>query len=317
MVRVVATRRALSQAERKRARASLGRLNDLRIPASLRNRYAKAVNRFFSFLARRHKVLPNDMDLLDQELCEFVEETWEEGQPRSWCLECLSGIGKFEPSLQNQFPLARAFVETWKRHELPERAPPLSIDMLKALCTYALNKLHDVPLATIMLLTFHCMLRIGECVNLLVKDIVFGHSNAQLNLGLTKGGKRRGQSESVEATDPIVLQMLQSVLLPLEPGDRVFDYTYHMFQAKFGECLRAFHVQGYNFKTHSLRRGGTTFEFKAHGSYDIICERGRWQNVRTARLYIAEAVELTNNLSLSSASKTLITKYSEAFESLV
>jgi integrase len=190
MVRVAVSRRALSQADRRKARASLGSLSDLRVPKALRSRYAKAVGRFFSFLARRRKPVPNDLDVLDRELCDFVEEIWEDGSPRGWCLDCLSGIGKFEPSLQNQFPLARAFVETWKRHELPERAPPLSIDMLKALSTYALTKLHDGPLATIFMLTFHCMLRIGECVNLLVKDIVFGENNAQLNLGKVSALKR-------------------------------------------------------------------------------------------------------------------------------
>jgi hypothetical protein len=80
--------------------------------------------------------------------------------------------------------------------------------------------------------------------------------------------------------------------------------------------LLFFGASGLNFKTHSLRRGGTTFEFKAHGSYDIICQRGRWTSSRTARLYITEAAELHTRIQFSAFAKRHIQKFANMFEKL-
>ena len=213
-------------------------------------------------------------------------------------MDLLSGIAKFEPPLKHGDPLARTFVETWKQHELPERASPISLEVLKAMVAYAVLVQRDVAMGTCLLLTFHCMLRIGECSNLVKGNVSRSSGSALLNLGWTKGGKRRGDRESVEATDAIVLAFVD-LMLHLRPGDRLFPFSYQKFNSAFHNLLVVFGLLSFNFKSHSLRRGGTTYEFRAHGSYDIICQRGRWSNARTARLYLAEATEMMNALAFS------------------
>ncbi len=122
-----------------------------------------------------NKDLPSVCDMLDDELCEYVEECWENGDPRGWCVDLMSGIAKFDPALKGSYPLARAFVDTWKLHELPERAPPVSLELLKALVSYTVEVQKDTVFGACLLLTFHCMLRIGECLGLHSKDVWSAH----------------------------------------------------------------------------------------------------------------------------------------------
>jgi integrase len=314
MARLKVVARRLTRVEKIKVRGDLGTLARLRIPANTRKRYGFVVQKFFVFLEIRGKSMPTDPDTLDTELCDYTEECWENGDPRGWCMDLLSGIAKFEPSLKHSYPLARTFVETWKLHELPERAAPMSLELVKAMVGYTTLVQKDPALATCLLLTFHCMLRIGECLSLQKGNIARSSGSALLNLGWTKGGKRRGERESVEATDETVLAFLDDVMQHLQPGDRLFPLSYQSFTRRFHELIMIFGLNGFNFKSHSLRRGGTTYEFRGHGSYDILCQRGRWSNARTARLYIAEAVEMTNALAFSAITCRLIEKHSFAFE---
>ena len=151
MARQRVTPRRLTRIEKKKARKKLGSLAELRIPPTTRKRYGFAVNKFFGFLERKNVDMPIAADMLDAELCEYVEECWENGDPRGWCMDLLSGIAKFEPSLKHGYPLARTFVETWKQHELPERASPISLEVLKAMVAYAVLVQRDVAMGTCLL----------------------------------------------------------------------------------------------------------------------------------------------------------------------
>ena len=45
-----------------------------------------------------------------------------------------------------------------------------------------------------------------------------------------------------------------------------------------------------HFLPYSVRRGGATAHFVQDGSLDITCERGRWGNMKTARVYVNTAL---------------------------
>ncbi len=136
-----------------------------------------------------------------------------------------------------------------------------------------------------------------------------------LDLGLTKGGKRRGEKEFVEASDRVVLDCLRWLCEGNEAGEPLFSLTYQSFRSELQLLLRNFQLTGFNFKTHSFRRGGTTYEFASHSSYDLICQRGRWSNARTARLYISEAIEMQQQLAFSAKTKRMLTQHERAFNS--
>ncbi len=54
----------------------------------------------------------------------------------------------------------------------------------------------------------------------------------------------------------------------------------------------------YNFKPYSLRRGGATYDYRVGGRLEATIVRGRWQNAKTARIYITDGLARWAEISL-------------------
>ena len=54
--------------------------------------------------------------------------------------------------------------------------------------------------------------------------------------------------------------------------------------------LQALQLQNELITPHSMRRGGATDHFRLHGNLHSTTVMGRWQSVKTCRLYIDQAV---------------------------
>ena len=61
-------------------RSKLGSLASLTVKPTTLQRYTKALERFFSFLAWNKFSLAASYEQLDSHLCQFVEHLWEEGE---------------------------------------------------------------------------------------------------------------------------------------------------------------------------------------------------------------------------------------------
>ena len=58
-------------------------------------------------------------------------------------------------------------------------------------------------------------------------------------------------------------------------------------------------------RSYSLRRGGACHDFLVHRSFDLSCERGRWRNASTARVYLDESLAQHARLSVDFVLPTL------------
>ena len=66
----------------------------------------------------------------------------------------------------------------------------------------------------------------------------------------------------------------------------------------FSTCLQALALDPFQFRPYSLRRGGATFWFSRHGNLDKLMIAGRWQAIKTARVYINEGLAVLAELHL-------------------
>jgi hypothetical protein len=110
------------------------------------------------------------------------------------------------------------------------------------------------------LLSLHGILRIGECLGLKAGGLQFADAGVILNLGFTKGGKRRNEEESVIGSDAFIIALLRILVENLLPGDKLFEMDYNSFRRELNSLLANFHLEQLNLKSHSLRRGGATYE---------------------------------------------------------
>ena len=104
----------------------------------------------------------------------------------------------------------------------------------------------------------------------------------------TKGARLRGVAfETVVIKDPVAI----SILVKYKAAGRVhlFNGTSAEFSALYKSAVAFFRLSHPKPTPHGIRRGGASWHFQVHGSYDGTVEHGRWATVRSARIYINEA----------------------------
>ena len=104
----------------------------------------------------------------------------------------------------------------------------------------------------------------------------------------TKGARLRNvEFETVTLKDPEIIRILlkckdkgQAKLYSKKPSD---------FYKRYQDAVRFFRLVHPKPTPHGIRRGGASWHFKLHGSFDRTVEHGRWSSVGSARIYINEA----------------------------
>ena len=200
---------------------------------------------------------------MDDLAAQFVDVLWEEGESRSLAGDFLSGLSHHLP-VRGLLPRAWKLFSAWQRHEMPSRATPFTLDILLAMVGAGLRLGLGHNFVTTLLVAFHCLLRTGEAMSILGRDIRFAadRSHAWISLGFTKGGKRRGVEEYVKVYDPWTVQMLLLASEELREGDKLLQLTPLQFRKAFSDCLKLLKLDRLEFRPYSLRRGGATFLFR-------------------------------------------------------
>ena len=276
--------------ERAQQRRAVGRLSERQVAERTRQRYDAALRWFFAWMRSWQIAFPTDAFDLDDILCQCVDQAWEEGEGYSLVGDLLSAVGTYIPRLRNQLPAAWRLFGAWRKLELPCRAWPLTTKQVHAVA-YALLLTDCWDVALVVLLAFHGVLRTHEAVSVTVAQFVWSTSEMRGHLALpdTKGTKRSGAIEGVALEAPALVALLICACAKLAPGDSLMRRPPSAFRACFAKAVSSCQLEGF-FKPYSCRRGGATAAFRANGSLDAVADRGRWGDIRTARIYINTAL---------------------------
>ena len=296
---------------RAKVRQQLGKLRNLTVQPVTQQRYTKAREAFYEWLREERLILPNTAYQLDFVVSDYLEALWAQGKVRSDGSNILAALQDAQPHLKGKLKMSWRLMKTWVVHEVPNRAPPLSIDCLYTMVGYSLFKgLHLFAIS--LLVGFHGLLRTGELLGLKARHISVSHPKgpAVISLGLTKGGKRQGASESVTIHAEDVCRRLHQWKAIATP-DSFLCGASHKWRKQFGDVLTAVNFDAFDFRPYSLRRGGATHLFQLHGRFDAIMVLGRWQSASTARLYINSGLAVLADMTLPNTRfhKTLRSQY--------
>jgi len=125
---------------------------------------------FLQFLRFEGLILPKRKELLDGLASEYLEHLWATGEGRALASDTLAALQNFEPHLKGSLPEAWRLLKVWSQNELPNRAPPLPATVVHAMVGRAL--LQNKPdFALSLLLGFYGMMRAGELLNLLPRQV--------------------------------------------------------------------------------------------------------------------------------------------------
>ena len=283
-----------TRATRRLLRRNIGPLFSSGVTIGVKKRYENQLLIWFLWLESRDASLPETWDQLNDSLCEFIEHQWQDGAAKTDVGDLLSGVAKFVRRSRKNLGDSWLLYTYWGKHELPTRATPFTPRQAVAMYMMASDN-GWFGMAVIMLVGFHCMLRTGEMRGIRAGDVSWspGKLSAVLHLGLTKGGRRKGLlNEMVTITDANVLLLLELAMEGLQPGDLLDGASETTFRRRFNRCLQDLHMQGdaLGYLPYSLRRGGATHCFRISNSLDFTTVRGRWENVKTARIYIDDGL---------------------------
>ena len=288
----------LSKEERKKVRKSLGSLKSLTVQPKTRERYAGALDRFLKYLTRENLVLPKARDAIDPLVSDYIEYLWSEGEGKAEASNVLASLQDTDPKLRGCLPSSWRLLRTWNANEIPQRAPPMSESVLKAMVGWSVMHEH-YGFALSLLVGFHGLLRTGDLLGIQAwqVNITGACSPAVINLGLTKAGKRQGAAESITITERSVLCWLWLWKRSVGPHD-FLTCKPHAWRSLFNECLECLQLLPWEFRPYSLRRGGATFLFTKCGSLDRVLLAGRWTAVKTAKIYLNSGLSMLSDIQI-------------------
>ena len=148
-------------------------------------------------------------------------------------------------------------------------------------------------------IAFLWLLRMGEVTKLRMKQLAI-LSPTLVHITFTgeesKGAQRKGEPESVAIRSRSVIACITYLKSVMGPDDFLIGGTYREKSLALIEAASFYGVVHDRLKPHGLRRGGATWFFSIHQSYDVTCAHGRWAHVPTCRIYIDQAnIDLTRS----------------------
>ena len=284
--------KATGKGARRAQRKQIGRLTDNRVQPRTRQRYREAVAKYMKWLEVEGKEMPSEPSEVEETVCDYIEDLWESGETRRWAGDVLSGLQFEIKALKGHLKEGWTLLGVWQKNEPPTRAIPMSREQAEAMAGEAMRE-KNWGMAAAYMAGFTELLRPIEIVNILAGDCVFNleQGTVIVNLGFTKSGKRKGAPEKVVCRDETTTLMLALVLEGRPAGTKLVQGGMASFRMNFAS--HAAKIRSEELRPYSLRRGGATYMFGVTGNMSKTTEKGRWANVRTARIYIDEAgVEL-------------------------
>ena len=283
---------------RAKARKALGRLKDLTVQPVTRARYVQARESFYGWLHDENLVLPTSAFHLDSVVSDYLGFLWASGKGRSTGSNILAALQDAQPHLRGKLKQSWRLMKAWVANEIPNRAPPMPLDVLHVMVGHALFK-KEVDFALSLLLAFHGLLRTGELLNVKARHVSVSSPKglAVLSLGLTKSGKRQGAAENVTIHGEDICRRLYAWKKDVSQ-DTFLAGTAYMWRKKFADTLQAVHFQDFDFRPYSLPRGGATYYFQLTGSFDKLLTLGRWVAISTARIYVNDGLAILAEITL-------------------
>ncbi len=295
-----------SKSQRQRRRKGIN-LEEAALSDQTRSRYHIALNKLTPAL-RQVQSLAH----MDELICDWIHRMWQTGEPLLTIGDALSALHYYQPFTKRGIPHAWKLFATWRKVEVPSRAPPLTEALVRSMSAYELHH-NRIEMATCLLLAFYALLRTGELLALTTEDILLGSEAAVISLHSTKTSKKYAAHDAISVADPFVLQLLET-LLEIRKSNRLYRLglwsgAHQHFRNRFRALCHRYGLESHHFRPYSLRRGGATFLFQQTGSMELVLTKGRWESSKVAKMYISDALSYLPSIKLQTTTRTFLQKY--------
>ena len=264
-------------------------------------RYRAASEIFAKWLQR----LDNDFSQLAEEdqdwiIADFVLDLRDEGYSVQLARDAVSALQKEWP--RRRFSTSWQVVRGWTTETPPDRAPPMPEEVAMAVVVL-LMACGQQACGLAALLAFCGLLRIGEALQLLRKDLIVSDNAIVILLPRTK----TGQHQRVVLRNPQVVVFIQRWLAKYAGTNhtRVCHVSYATFRTWLARTLKVLGCENFKFRSHSFRRGAATALFQSGVPLQTVMILGRWASESSCRLYVqaGEAAMIAILRAMSASSR--------------
>ena len=296
-----------TKAERVHERAKVI-LWDAAITKKTQERYYIGLSRLLPLLQGVNSAL--DMDEI---VSDWVQQCWQEGESLHIVNDGLCGLHHYQPWTKAMVPTAWKLFKVWRRVEAPNRAPPLTAEIVHSMSMYALAH-NNLTFAGLLLLGFFALLRTGEILQIRPVDLLLSDASGIVSLKDTKTGLRNAAHETVQFDDSLTLEILRALKerKTAEGNAKVPMWlrSAQSFRNEFYHHCKRFDLQGFEFRPYSLRRGGATHLFQQSGSMEMALLKGRWNSTKVAKIYLSDGLSYIPGMTFSSKARNLLDEFS-------
>jgi len=112
-------------------------LRDAGVTPKTQQRYFVALNKLLPILVGVTSSLT-----MDEAIADWMQERWEDGESLHIVSDALCGLHHYyEPWTKRQIPQSWRLFATWRKLEGPDRAPPLTRDIIYSWCNYPVHRI--------------------------------------------------------------------------------------------------------------------------------------------------------------------------------
>ena len=266
--------------------------------------YRLSVERFLTFVDVQCLPLRTQKHL-DFAVSEYVNALYQEGDSLAQAGHLLSGLKRFYPEWRLKLPTASQYIKNWQKIHRPERAIPISWDLMQGLCGLCLH-LGEDRLALMLYVGFFCFLRTSEMLSLQLLHVIPHHKAHRLTIIIPYAKTSEGNPQVVTCTDSRVFALAARVKQEWSPEEFLWKGTPSAFRLFWHGLLEVFNFSGSDYTPYGIRRGGATWFFLETASMDATLHRGRWSCSRTARMYIDQGTLAMAKFFWSRRQKSLV-----------
>ena len=252
-----------------------------------RQLYKREVARFIEFIEKQGSPLPEEVEVLDDLLGEYINMLFQEGESISHAGWLLSGFKRFLPRVKRDLVVSQQLYNNWNRQHVPLRAVPMPWNVCKLLAALT-HEANQPDVALLLLLGFVFFLRTMEALTLQKSDVVFDLRRGTCFVALQQTKTSRNMVQHLAVHNANLTNVLFQLWSDLPPG-KIWPYSVHVFRRCFNLLLETTGATVLNFSLYSLRRGGATHAYVRTRSLDQVIVQGRWKDSRTARIYLDDA----------------------------
>ena len=246
--------------------------------------YRRALSAFFSYLEDEEIEMPSKFHHLDRLIAQYLESLYLDDTPISYAGHLLSAFRRFVPQSRSKIPIAKQWFSNWTSEHVPRQAIPMPANVVLALAGATLE-VREHALAALLLLGYKALLRTSEMTSLRFDHVSWkpGEPNVVIAIPFSKTSPKRPQSILIR--DPW-LPFLLSFAWERSESAFMWDGSTPAFRQALRLLLDTLNLASVGFTAYSIRRGGASHAFAQGVSFDSLVELGRWNSVKTARLYL-------------------------------